>query len=179
MGAHLHTVYFILYIVWKISVVSTFWQVEESRADNISSRSKQVFAGKLTIVKKLANYARIRATRVKGKIAIRADNGDSMARLRNYDGYSATCDDIKYYRRIGNSRRKIVNLLLSLISEANHPELLQQPTNHFQPSRRYRIVGNFNIFLGITNTRRDSSILHYLTAPTPEQAIRELIDRCG
>lgn len=43
-------------------------------------------------------------------------------------------DDIKYRRRIGNSREEIVNFLLALISEANHLELLRQPTNHFQPS---------------------------------------------
>lgn len=53
---------------------------------------------------------------MKGKIAIRdSDNGDSWDYGITID-YSATCDGITYYRRIGNSRRKIVNFLLALIS---------------------------------------------------------------
>lgn len=49
MGAHLHTVYLIVfYSLYHLENISSyiFRQAEESRADNISSTSKQVFAGK-------------------------------------------------------------------------------------------------------------------------------------
>ena len=86
-------------------------------------------------LKSLPNYTRIRTTRVKGEITTHADNDDLWVYEITIVN-SNRCDDIKYRRRIGNSREEIVNFLLVLISEANHLELLRRPTNHFQPDRR-------------------------------------------
>lgn len=149
------------------------------------------------------NFAREFETlsrRVRGKIYRQTTMADSPSvELRNYDRYSTGDEErtasnttipvesvIRYDAGArGGRERKLPPRARAhaLISEANHPELLRRADESFsavgtRDRRQFQYISR-----DYKHTRKDSSILHYLTVPTTpprslEQAIRGLIDRC-
>lgn len=144
MGGRLRAVYFILYTARQISVVRMVRQDVRSHDQAPTTFHRETQTGsrarELTDAKNSANYRRIRAAwKAKSRFPLSPSRSATIVvsvertKLRSLFGrrYGISNTSGESVIRAGGDRKLPLRLL---ISEANHPELLRRPTNHFQPS---------------------------------------------